>query len=215
MVVVVSGSKKQNDMFKKFFRKKEVVDHKEQLDQWQKNGRPSPPPHIVKQMAIEDYRVKYNCRILIETGTYLGEMVEAQLKRFSRIISIELSELFYKKAKQKFKFNPNIELLHGDSGKKLSEVVPLLTEPALFWLDGHYSGGKTARAEKDCPVPEELNIILKSTLPHVILIDDARLFNGTNDYPDIAHIKEIIRSNHRNYSVEIKDDIIRLTTPHK
>ena len=215
MLVVVSGSKKQTNMFKRFFRQKKVVDHKEQLAQWQKNGRPSPPPHIVKQMAIDDYRIKYNYRILVETGTYLGEMVEAQLKRFSRIISIELSEDFYKKAKQKFKFNPNIELLQGDSGKKLAEVVPLLTEPVLFWLDGHYSGGKTARAEKDCPVPEELNIILKSTLPHVILIDDARLFNGTNDYPDIFQIKDIIRYNQRDYSLEIKDDIIRLTPLHK
>lgn len=215
MVVVVFGLKKQNDMFRNFFKKKRTIDHKEELAQWQETGRPSPPPHIVKQMAIDDYRKKYNCRILIETGTYLGEMVEAQLKSFSKIISIELSEQFYKKAKQKFKFNPHIELLHGDSGKKLSEIVPLLTEPVLFWLDGHYSGGKTAKAEKNCPVPEELTIILKSNFPHIILIDDARLFNGTQDYPDIFQIKEIIRSNHRHYSLEIKDDIIRLTPLHK
>ena len=201
-------------MFKNLFKKKEIINHKEQLAEWEKNGRPFPPPHIIKQMAIEEYKNKFHIEILVETGTYLGEMVEAQLNNFSRIISIELSKKFYKRAKQKFKNNPKVELLQGDSGKKLNEVVPLLNGPALFWLDGHYSGGITAKGEKECPVPEELNTILKSPLPHIILIDDARLFNGTHDYPTIEQIKEIIRSNNRQYMVEIKDDIIRLTPSH-
>jgi len=202
-------------MFKNIFRKKEVADHNMQLAEWEKTGRPAPPPHIVKQMTIKEYSQKFNTSILVETGTYLGEMVDAQLANFSRIISIELSKEFYKRAKQKFRNNAHVELLQGDSGKKLGEVVPSLREPALFWLDGHYSGGKTARGEKDCPVPEELNIILKSNLPHVILIDDARLFDGTRDYPDITRVKEIIQAGNHDYTLETKDDIIRLTPSKK
>jgi len=198
-------------MFKNIFRKKEMADHNMQLAEWEKKGRPAPPPHIVKQMTIKEYSQKYNTGILVETGTYLGEMVEAQLANFSRIISIELSKKFHKLAKQKFRKHAHVELLQGDSGIKLGEVVPSLSEPALFWLDGHYSGGKTARGEKDCPVPEELKIILKSDLPHVILIDDARLFTGTQDYPDITSIKQIIKAGNREYALETKDDIIRLT----
>ena len=201
-------------MFKNLFRKKEIINHKEQLAEWEKNGKPLPPPHIVKQMAIEDYKNKFHTEILVETGTYLGEMVEAQLNNFSRIISIELSKEFYKRAKQKFRNNPKVELLQGDSGKKLNEVVPLLNGPALFWLDGHYSGGKTAKADKNCPVPEELHIILRNNWSHIILVDDARLFDGTDDYPGISQIKEIIVSNKRDYTLEIKDDIIRLTPSH-
>jgi hypothetical protein len=201
-------------MFKNLFKKKEIINYKDQLTEWERNGRPFPPPHIIKQMAIEEYKNKFHIEILVETGTYLGEMVEAQLNNFSRIISIELSKKIYKRAKQKFKNDPKVELLQGDSGKKLNEVVPLLKKPALFWLDGHYSHGMTAKGEKECPVPEELNTILKSSLPHIILIDDARLFNGTHDYPTIEQISEIIRSNNRQYLVEIKEDIIRLTPSH-
>ena len=201
-------------MFKNLFKKKEIINYKEQLAEWERNGRPFPPPHIIKQMAIEEYKNKFHTEILVETGTYLGEMVEAQLNNFSKIISIELSKEFYKKAKQKFKNNSKVEILQGDSGKKLNEVVPLLNRPALFWLDGHYSHGKTAKGEKECPVPEELKAILKSSLPHIILIDDAQLFNGTHDYPTIEQVEEIIKSNNRQYLVEIKDDIIRLTPSH-
>jgi hypothetical protein len=38
------------------------------LKVWQGNGSPVPPPHIVKQMAIEEYRRKYGYSIFIEAG---------------------------------------------------------------------------------------------------------------------------------------------------
>jgi len=198
-------------MFKNLFRKKVVIDPEKQLADWEKNGRPVPPPHIIKQRVVKEYKERFNINTLVETGTYLGEMVEAQLNNFSKIISIELKNEFYRRAKEKFRNNSTVELLQGDSGKKLAEVVPRLNEPALFWLDGHYSGGKTARGDKDCPVPEELDSILKSNYAHIILIDDARMFNGTGDYPDIPQIEGMIKSRNRSYQLEVKDDIIRLT----
>jgi len=197
-------------MFKSIFKKKEVINHEEQLAEWEKNGRPSPPPHIVKQMVIEEYRKKFQTSILIETGTYLGDMVEAQRDHFEKIYSIELSEKLFSRAKKRFKAYPHIYILHGDSGIVLNKLVNEIDKPALFWLDGHYSGGITAKAEKECPVPDELNAILKSSLHHVILIDDARLFNGTHDYPTVEEISNIIIKNEKNYFLEIKDDILRL-----
>jgi|SRR6188768_3721936 len=201
-------------MFKNLFKKKEIINHKEQLTEWEKNGKPLPPPHIVKQMAIEQYRRKFNTEILVETGTYLGDMVEAQRDHFKKIYSIELSEKLFNKAKRRFKGQLHIKILHGDSGTVLNKLMIEIDKPCLFWLDGHYSEGMTAKGEKECPVPEELKAIFKNPLPHIILIDDARLFNGTHDYPTIEQIGEIIRSNNRRYLVEIKDDIIRLTPSH-
>ena len=116
-------------------------------------------------------------------------MVEAQRNHFEKIYSIELSEKLFNRAKKRFKDYSHITILHGDSGIVLNKLIPEIDKPALFWLDGHYSGGITAKGEKECPVPEELKTILKSSLPHIILIDDARLFNGTHDYPTIEQIK--------------------------
>ena len=198
-------------MFKNLFKKKDTINHQQQLAEWEKNGRPSPPPHIVKQMAIEEYLGKFHTDILVETGTYLGDMVEAQRDHFKKIYSIELSEKLFNKALKRFKDHLHIKILHGDSSIVLNKLMNEIDKPALFWLDGHYSHGMTAKGEKECPVPEELTTILKSSLPHIILIDDARLFNGTHDYPTIEQIVEIIRSNNKQYLVEIKDDIIRLT----
>ena len=209
MDVVVSGLKNEL-MFKKLFRKPTVMDHKEELARWEKNGRPSPPPHIVKQMAIEEHQKKFDLRILVETGTYLGDMVEAQQNRFDKIYSIELSTKLFRRAVKRFKTHSHITILNGDSGIVLNELMPAIDKPALFWLDGHYSGGITAKAEKECPVPEELEAILKSDLYHIILIDDARLFNGTHDYPTLDEIKQLCDKSRRPYSLTLKDDIIRL-----
>jgi len=197
-------------MFKGLFKKKIVTDHKKQLTDWEKNGRPLPPPHIVKQMAIEEYRKRYNIGTLIETGTFLGDMVEAQRDQFEMIYSIELSEKLFRKAARRFQPYSKIKILQGDSGIVLDKLIGEINKPALFWLDGHYSGGITAKGTKECPVPEELVTILKSHLPHIILIDDARLFDGTHDYPTIDEIKQLIIKSGRHYSLTVKDDMIRL-----
>jgi hypothetical protein len=198
-------------MFNNLFKKKNLISHEEQLAEWERNGRPSPPPHIVKQKAIEEYRKKYGTEILVETGTYLGDMVEAKRNDFKKIYSIELSEKLYHKAQKRFKAYSHIQILNGDSGIVLNKLIPQIDNPALFWLDGHWSGGITAKAEKECPVPEELEAILKSQLLHVILIDDARLFNGIHDYPTLEEIKNIVTNNEKNYHLEIDSDIIRLS----
>ena len=57
--------------------------------------------HDYKKQVLSSYGS--GIRVLIETGTYYGEMVEAQMGNFDRIISIELSERLYKKAIDKFR----------------------------------------------------------------------------------------------------------------
>jgi hypothetical protein len=63
---------------------------KKQLYEWNKKGCPPPPPHIVKQMTIAEYKDKYGYNILVETGTFMGAMVEAQKKKFQKIFSIRV-----------------------------------------------------------------------------------------------------------------------------
>ena len=179
---------------------------------WKHNGCPLPPPHIIKQNAIKEYQEKYGYTTLIETGTYLGNMVEAQKTRFKKIISIEPGVELYEKAKERFKKDQNITLMQGDSGKVLPLIIKDLNEPAIFWLDGHYSSGITAKGDKICPIFEELDSIFNNKpLNHVLLIDDARLFVDEDDYPTIEKLTKYVKNKNNNYQVEVKDDIIRFT----
>ena len=183
---------------------------KHQLDEWTKSGCPIPPPHSVKQVTISEYQQKYGYTTLIETGTYMGHMIEAQKTRFKKIISIELGVDLFEKAKEKFRNDKNVLIVQGDSGKELPKILLDINEPAIFWLDGHYSAGVTAKGDKECPIFEELNSIFNSKkFNHILLIDDARCFIGEGDYPTIDELTEYVRSKNEKYKVEVKHDIIR------
>lgn len=183
---------------------------KKQLDQWIIRGFPIPPPHIVKQTIIAEYQEESGYNILIETGTYLGDMVEAQKTRFKKIVSIELAIELFKKAQKRFKNDKNVLIVQGDSGKELGEVLKTIYEPAIFWLDGHYSEGFTAKGFKECPIFEELDSIFNAaSFNHILLIDDAKDFTGNGDYPKIAEITDYIMSKNPKYEVEVKHNIIR------
>src|SRR4026207_1129184 len=112
-------------MLQSFFKKKPIINHEEQFLEWEKNGKPSPPPHIVKQKAIMEYQNKYGLEILVETGTYLGEMVEAQKNNFKKIFSIELSKKLSEKAARKFRNYPHITIIYDDSSTELKSLVPI------------------------------------------------------------------------------------------
>ena len=184
----------------------------EELACWEKNGKPSPPPHIVKQRTLQNYSKVFGLKILVETGTCYGDMVEAMREVLDRLYSIELSKELYEKAKERFIKARNIELIYGDSGRELGSLMSKLDQPALFWLDGHYSGGVTAKGDKDTPIYEELDHILHSPdRGHVIIIDDARLFGNDPGYPSIQELTDFITSINPNLDILVQHDIIRIT----
>ena len=178
---------------------------------WELAGKPVPPPHIIKQQAIRYYQKKSGYNILVETGTYKGDMIFAQMDSFEKIYSIELSQVLFDKAKKRFQKHPKISLLQGNSGEIIDKVLKELKEPAILWLDGHYSGGITASSEKYCPVNEELEVVIAhNQLQHIILIDDARCFTGEYSYPAISELKAITGKNFAGYRFSIDEDIIRM-----
>lgn len=176
--------------------------------EWESKGKPLPVPHVVKQVEIEKIQRAGNYEVLVETGTFLGDMVEAERQNFKKIYSIELSQKLFVDAKKRFRKYPHIELLQGDSGKVLPQIVQKLAQPALFWLDGHYSGGITALGEKECPIYEELDAILDCKYQHGILIDDAGDFTGQNDYPTIEAVKQYLSRKTKLYNFFVDNNII-------
>ncbi len=181
------------------------------LDNWILEGKKVPPPHALKQDVIKNFQRTYGVKILIETGTFRGEMVYAQRKNFEKIISIELSPELFQIAKKRFKNYKHIEIICGDSGILLEGIISNLNTPAIFWLDGHYSGFETAKGDLETPIIRELQLILGSKINHIILVDDARMFVGKNDYPTIQKLKDFVFSRKNNYLFNVEDDIIRIS----
>lgn len=179
----------------------------------------TPPPYELKRAILNSYKDKYALKVFIETGTFFGDTVEYFKNSFKKVYSIELAEDLAKKAQQRFRNDPQVEIIQGDSGSILTTILKGIDEPVLFWLDGHYSSEffagdefiKTARTDKDTPVVEELDTILGSPIQHVILIDDARGFDGIGDYPSIASIKRKVRKAKGGaYDCKVENDIIQI-----
>lgn len=179
---------------------------------WKSKGMPVPPPHQYKQSVVEEVGKKYNLSTLIETGTLYGLMIECQRKFFKKLVSVELDQKLFEDAKNYFKDYDHIKIFQGDSSdlmpKMLDEIVD---DSVLFWLDGHYSGGNTALGKKECPIYEELKSIFGHAILHkYILIDDARSFTGTHDYPTISELEDYVNMNAPDLNVTIKNDIIHI-----
>ena len=187
-------------------KKKKVI-----INDWLKKGKPIPPPHLIKQETVKEYAHKFSTDILIETGTYGGDMVAAMKDIFSHIYSIELSSSLYAKAKERFANASNIHIIQGNSAKVLPDLLTSINQPCLFWIDAHYSGGITVKGNLNTPIWEELKHIFAHTIKdHVILIDDARCFRGKEDYPNIKDLRNFITREKPSWVFEVKDDIIRI-----
>lgn len=184
-----------------------LIDQK-QIDAWERNGKPSPPPHIIKVRTVKKYRDLTGYSVFVESGTFMGDMIKSQLDNFDKIYSIELSETYWKRAKKTFEKNKHVNLLQGDSGEVMNLLIKDINSSAIFWLDGHYSGGDTAKGSKFCPIYEELNAIFTSIDKHCLLIDDARLFNGADDYPTLDELKGFILKNRPTANINVEADTI-------
>ena len=182
---------------------------------WDEQGRPVPPPPALKRETLRDYAHRFGLTVFVETGTYLGDTTAVLKDEFRRVVSIELSEPLYERARRRFARSKHVELLQGDSGKILQPIVSKLEVPALFWLDGHYSAGITAKGEHETPVFEELEGILASPVSgHVVLVDDARLFTGRNGWPSLDRLRAFVVERNPRTTFDVVDDIIRIETAH-
>ncbi|MHC4748857.1 MAG: hypothetical protein ACYTFW_03185 [Planctomycetota bacterium] len=184
---------------------------KKKFRQWEKEGAVAPMPNLGKQQVVIEYIKKYSPAVFIETGTYKAKMVYAVMPYINQIYSIELDQTHYQNACKRFAGYPNIHIIQGQSGEVLPQVIKKNDKPCLFWLDAHYSGGSTAKADLETPIMQEIESILSHpySSEHIVLIDDARCFVGENDYPTIQALEEFIRKSCPDWIFKIENDIIR------
>jgi hypothetical protein len=100
---------------------------------WKLRGQPVRSPHLLKQRTVREYADKYQLRILVETGTYYGEMVAAMKNRFWTIYSVEYDHPLAQRAIKKFARYPQIHILEGDSQQIVPALLKVVHEPARFW----------------------------------------------------------------------------------
>lgn len=177
---------------------------------WILRGRPTRSPHLLKQKTVREYGERYALKTLVETGTYYGEMVAAMRNRFDRIYSIEYVRELADRAVRKFARDSHIKIFCGDSRVVMPEILALLKEPALFWLDAGYYGwiGKQGDQQR---LSAELEMILSHPYPHIILLDDARGLTGQQGIPSVAEVKAYVEGTFPARTVEVRYDIMRIT----
>ena len=127
---------------------------------------PGLPPGLARTA-----RRAIGARTLVETGTNVGNSAAVAARLFERVVTIEKDPTLHATALDRHGELRNVEWLLGDSRDVLPQLH--LSEPTVFWLDGHWSAGDTAGEGDECPLLEELAAIGPQ---HAILIDDARLF---------------------------------------
>jgi hypothetical protein len=166
------------------------------------------PNSYVKRHLVKNAFNHSGCSVFIETGTLHGRMIEEIQSLAKRVYSIELDERYFNAARLKFKGLEHVTIIQGDSGTELGKLLAEIKEPTFFWLDAHYSGGDTGKSDIDTPIISELSSILNHGIKgHVVWIDDARCFDGSNDYPTLEELERLVK-----LPIQVKADIIRFTT---
>jgi hypothetical protein len=177
---------------------------------WKLRGEPIRSPHLLKQRTVREYARRYGLRVLVETGTYYGEMVAAMKNCFAEIHSVEFDSVLAQRAAKKFSSASHVHIHEGDSQKVVPELLKSLNEPALFWLDAGYYGWAGLQGDKQRLTSELESILRDSRYQHVILMDDARGLNGQNGSPTVPQLKRQIEAEFSGRGVEAKYDILRI-----
>jgi hypothetical protein len=162
--------------------------------------------------VLEENAPRPRPRIFIETGTYLGDTVQEMKSRYEKVVSIEIDRALYERARERFRNDPNVTLMFGDCVRELPKILGPLAEPAVFWLDGHWSGAGTGKGEVADPILLSLEQIGSHPVRgHAIFIDDARYFDGREGRPGIVDVLVKLRDIGRDYRIRILNDIVIAT----
>ena len=172
---------------------------------WRLRGSPMRGvPHLVKQRILQEHARSYGLRTMVETGTNLGQMINAMLQLMDNIYSIEMDDWSYERAVRRFAGQCKVHMIRGSSAQELPRLLPTITQPTLFWLDAH-------NFDLETPVREELQAISAHMRPgHVILIDDSSWFDGRNQYPTMEWVQRFVNNNLPGYTLKEEMHMIQI-----
>lgn len=141
-----------------------------------------------KELALQLARTS-KIKVFIETGTYKGETAEWASRHFQHVTTIEAFRPRFDKTSARLANTPRLRMMYGDSRVVLAQVLSEIAEPVMLWLDAHWCGLGASDAHEvtgdECPLRDELDAINNHAWAseHIILIDDARLFENPPPFP--------------------------------
>jgi hypothetical protein len=156
----------------------------------------------------------------LETGTFQGDTIYSvannDICKPSKIISLELSDVFFINCKKRFENNPKVFIHRANSKYDLYDIIKDIPNKITFWLDSHWSGTPNVGCDPItiCPILEELEQIKKHKLnTHTIMIDDIFLMNNSdnkyNGFPvNKSQILKKLYEINPNYIIRYFDDYI-------
>ncbi len=154
---------------------------------------------------IKDYSKE--TKVFIETGTLYGDTVDLMKDTFDSIHSIEINQQLYLNAVNKYNNDKNVFLWLGDSPDIIPQILKMVNDPAVFWLDGHASGPLPGGKYGGCPLIQELMAIKNHFInTHTIFIDDVRLFGSAEwSFVTKQQVLDILFDINHGYIVEYLD----------
>jgi hypothetical protein len=159
---------------------------------------------LVEFNSIEDKVLSYdqlfkkykgNHKLFFETGTHKGDGVQNALDMgFEEVVSIEILPELYERCVSRFKGKEDkVHLFLGDSNERMEEMLELIKEPSLIFLDGHFDNGN--------PLWKELEILKNHPIKtHTIIVDDMPNYYGSGE-----KVKEKLLEINPNYTLVYED----------
>lgn len=124
----------------------------------------------LRKKLVQDLLKSYKPLLIIETGTFLGDTTEF-LSKYSEVVSIEKSKLFYYLSKSRFYNEKQIQIIHGKSESELKKIKNF-EEKTFFYLDAHWGD--------NLPLVFEIEHITNNYLNYIICIDDFAVPNDSS-----------------------------------
>jgi hypothetical protein len=177
------------------------------------------PTSLAKLLVAE-----VDLRVAVESGTYLGASAMSLSRLCEEVWTIEASRSLFEQASERLSSFGNVRVVLGSSPTLLPSILRDINRPALFWLDGHWSGGPTAGDQYECPVLDEIRAIdeWNHADASCFLIDDARFFlgpppppNHPSEWPTFTEISDLLRRGADRYVTALDDVIIAVPSSHK
>ncbi len=167
-------------------------------------------------------RYKNECKILIETGCWMGDGVDRAFQSgFEKVYTCDINPELIFNVKEKFS-DKNLIAEVEESQNFIEKSLSEINEKVVIFLDAHFMPIQENRPDlgfgeitvKDgvdpCPLMKELEIIKNHHIKdHVILIDDFQCFDTWMfDYLQFDDILDYIKTINPQYKYQLIENVL-------